>query len=226
MRKISLFIFIYFCISSQCHAAPCYGTRMPKKNQLFGGVQTYSVLERQLEADNGSMRGVQNFILISYGIFDWLSIDLKTAAGDVKQHPEGQDEIDYSAYLGGGYGFRIKLYAQDKTKMVFGFQHTSIHPHTVHIDGIKNKVVSDDWQFSLLISRNFSIIIPYLGTRWSRMDCIHWVNSVRNRKKSDSTRSVGLIVGTDIPLNETVWFNIEGQFFDTEAFATSLNFHF
>lgn len=199
---------------------------MPGKGKFFSGIQNHTVLKRYLEDHNGKIRSVQNFILISYGLFDWFSIDLKGGAGHVKHHPEGKDEIDYSTYLGGGYGFRIKLLQRNNTKMVFGFQHTSIHPHTTHIEAKKNKAVLDDWQFSLLASREFPIFTPYLGTRWSRMDCIHWVNNVRNRKRSDPTKNIGLIVGADIPLGDRVWFNIEGNFFDVDAFATSINFEF
>jgi len=226
MQKIFLYFLIYFLIAGPCCAAPCYGTRMPDKEKFFSGIQNYTVLNRYLKDHNGKMRSVQNFILISYGLFDWLSIDLKGAAGNVRQHPEGEDEIDYSTYLGGGYGFRIKILEENNTKMVFGFQHISIHPHTTHIAGKKNKAVLDDWQFSFLASRQFSLFTPYLGTRWSRMDYIHWVNNERSRKKSDLTKNIGLIVGVDIPLGERVWFNIEGNFFDVEAFATSLNFQF
>ena len=38
--------------------------------------------------------------------------------------------------------------------MVLGFQHISIHPHKSHQNGIKRKAVLDDWQFSLLASRD------------------------------------------------------------------------
>jgi hypothetical protein len=199
---------------------------MPEKNQLFGGVQTYSVLKRCLENQNGKMRSLQNFVLISYGIYDWLCIDLKAGEGYIKQQPSGAERIDYAAYLGGGYGFRMGLYDNQKTKIAFGFQHISVHPHKVHKNGIKRKSVLDDWQFSLLASRDFSRFSPYLGTRWSTMDYILWENGERNRVKSDRTKNAGLIVGVDIPLSEKAWLNVEGSFFDAEAFATSLNFGF
>lgn len=226
MLKILLYFFAYFFISNSCYAAPCYGTKMPEKNQLFGGIQTYSVLKRYLKNQNGEMRSLQNFVLISYGIYDWLCLDLKGGAGYIRQQPCGAERIDYATYLGGGYGFRMGLYDSEKTKIVFGFQHISVHPHKVHKNGIKRKSVLDDWQFSLLASRDFSKLSPYLGTRCSSMDYILWVNGERNRIKSDRTKNVGLIVGVDITLNEKAWFNVEGSFFDAEAFATSLNFRF
>ncbi len=227
MRRIFLlYLFVYFCISNSCYAAPCYGAKMPRNNQFFTGLQTYSVVNRYLINQNGKMRSLQNFVLISYGLFDWLCLDLKGGAGNIKQQSSGVERIDYSAYLGGGYGLRLRLYNSEKANMVFGFQHISIHPYKSHKDGIKRKAVLDNWQFSLLVSRPFSIITPYIGTKWSRMDYILWTNGERSRIKSDRTRNIGLIVGADIPLSKQSWFNIEGNFFDTEAFSTSLNFSF
>jgi hypothetical protein len=207
-------------------AAPIYGPRMPAKHQVFAGLQSYAVLNRSLENDNGRIHSLQEFFLLSYGITDWLSLDLKGGAGNVRQRSGTSPDINYPTYLGGGYGVRLKLYDVDQTKMILGFQHISIHPYTVSVGASKHKVVLDDWQFSFLVSHDLRYFTPYVGTRWSRMDEIHWVDTIRNRKRSDLTRSVGLIVGTDIPLSPRMWFNIEGQFIDATAVAGSINFSF
>jgi hypothetical protein len=226
MRKILLFFLICFCITNPSYAAPCYGTRMPQQKKIFAGIQAYSVFKRTLEKDYGKIRSLQNFFLLSYGIFDWLSLDLKGGAGNIKQRPKIGEAIDYLTYLGGGYGLRLRLYESDLTKMVFGFQHISIHSRTESLGGSKYKAVLDDWQFSFLVSHDFSIFTPYIGTRWSRMDNINWIDTVRNREKSDLSKSLGLIIGTDIPLNKKTWLNVEGQFFDATAIAGSVNFAF
>jgi hypothetical protein len=128
--------------------------------------------------------------------------------------------------LGGGYGFRLRLWEKEGLKAVFGFQHISIHPETVVVDNQKNKAVLDDWQFSLLVSYRFRLISPYLGTRWSRVDYIHWQDGTRNRVKSDRTKSVGLVFGCNLDLSKNIWLNAEGNFFDSEALAASLNYSF
>lgn len=225
MYRIWLCFLVYFWIVNSCSAAPCYGTRMPQKNGFNVGLQTHSVLDRDLIDRNGEMSSLQNFVLVSYGIFDWLCVDLKGGMGDIKQQSLGAERIDYSAYLGGGYGFRVRLLDSEETKIAFGFQHISIHPHKTHQNGIKRKAVSDDWQFSFIASRDFSIVTPYLGAKWSRMDYILWTNGERSRIKSDLTKSVGFVIGADIPMGERVWLNLEGNFFDSEAFAISLNFN-
>jgi len=200
---------------------------MPKQFKFFSGTQYYNIFNRYLDhPDNGKMRSQQEFILASFGVFDWLSIDLKGGAGDIKQKPENIDQRNYSAFLGGGYGFRLRLYDKDKIKAVFGFQHISIHPHIIHPAGVKNKAVLDDWQLSALASYEFKKITPYLGTRWSRCDYINWVNGERSRVKSDLDKSVGFIYGCDIAITDKWWVNLEGQAFDSDAFAASLNYSF
>lgn len=229
MQKVLLcflICFCIFCIASSGYAAPCYGTRMPEGKHLFVGLQAYSVFKRSLENDYGKISSLQNFFLISYGVFDWLSIDLKGGEGNINQHPRTSAGLKYPAFAGGGYGFRAKLYDTDKTKIVFGFQHISIHSHTISAGTSKNKAVLDNWQFSFLISRNFLHITPYLGTSWSRMDNIHWLNTVRKLEQSDIGKSTGLIIGADIPINKKSWFNLEGRFFDETSVAGSINFAF
>lgn len=226
LNKVLSCFLIYFCITTVGYAAPCYGPKMPEKKQFFAGFQTYSVLKRPLENDYGKVRSLQNFFLLSYGVFDWLSIDLKGGAGNIRQRPLSGSKINYSTLMAGGYGFRVRVYNSEKTKAVFGFQHISVHPETASVDGVKHKAVLDDWQFSLLVSRDFSIATPYIGTRWSRMDNIHWTNGSRKLEKSDLGKSVGLIVGADIPISNKIWFNIEGQLFDATALAASMNFAF
>ncbi|UCC94975.1 MAG: hypothetical protein JSW40_09240 [Candidatus Omnitrophota bacterium] len=226
MRQLFFAFILLNLLCYPSYAAPCYGTKMPKSRQFFSGAQTYSIFQRHLEDGHGELRSVQHFFLLSYGIYDWLSIDLKGGAGNIKQHPFEKDEVDYPSGFAGGYGIRLRLYEEEKVKVVFGFQHISVHPRRVRLGHQKNQAILDDWQVSLLGSYQIFSITPYVGTRWSRIDYIHWVEEDRKRRMSDSAKSIGLIFGFDIPLNEKVWLNIEGQFFDSEALAFSVNFEF
>ncbi len=208
------------------YAAPCYGTKMPAKSEFFSGLEAYLLFERNLEKDEGKIRSSQSFFLISYGIFDWLSLDLKIGAGGIKRYGAADDNINYSAKFDGGYGFRVKLYEKEKIKFVGGFQHISVHPFTVKLNNKKYKAVLDDWQASLLGSYDFSCITPYIGTRLSRTDYINWINDKRKRTMSDTGKSVGLIAGANIPVAEKMWLNVEASFFDSDALAVSLNARF
>lgn len=215
---------VFWC--SLTYAAPCYGTKLPQKKEFFGGFQTHAIFKRYLEDEYGKLRSAQHFFLLSFGVYDWLSIDLKGGAGNIKQHPLGTDEVDYTSNFSGGYGFRLKFYEREKLKMVFSFQHISTHPKSTHLGDVKNRAILDDWQWSLLASYDFKKFTPYLGTKWSRVDYIHWVGDQRKRRMSDLTKSIGLVMGLDIPLVKKFWLNLEGQLLDTEALAVSLNFNF
>jgi len=219
-------VFALSILHSPCHAAPCYGTKMPQKRQFFIGLQNYSIYKRYLEHQNGKLRSTQDFLTLSYGVFDWLSIDLKGGAGDIKQHPIGASEVRYDTNFAGGYGLRLKLFEKNNIKSVFGFQHISVHPDSAYVGAVKNKAILDDWQTSLLVSYDFKKIVPYIGTRWSRVDYIHTQDGNRKRIMSDLGKSSGLIVGFDLPVCKKFWLNLEGSFFDSEAAAFSVNFSF
>lgn len=226
LRQAGLILCTLVFFTTNIYAAPCYGTRLPKKRQFSVGLESYSIFKRYLENEYGKIRSLQQFVLLSAGIFDWLAIDLKGGAGNIKQRPSGSPEIDYPYGFSGGYGFRLKFYDAKNIRGVFGFQHISVHPGSRHVDGVKNKAILDDWQVSLLFSRSIGRFDPYVGTRWSRLDYIHRVGSERKRKMSDLTKSVGLILGLNLDLSKKSWLNLEGQFLDSQALAASLNHSF
>ncbi|MFH1504266.1 MAG: hypothetical protein ABIH08_02605 [Candidatus Omnitrophota bacterium] len=226
MRKVLLVIVLFFSISLTVQAAPCYGTKMPLKGKFFTEAQSYTLFKRYLKDNYGELRSRQHFLGFSYGVYDWFSLDLKIGTGNIKQHPLGRDEADYPSSFAGGYGFRLKLCDKEKIKAVAGFQHISVHPYTIDLGNEKNQSVLDDWQYSLLASYDFNRFTPYIGTKWSRVDYIHWVDEERKRKKSDLTKSIGLICGLNLPLTEKTWLNLEGHFLDEQALAVSLNYNF
>ncbi|MCM8757596.1 MAG: hypothetical protein NC900_05825 [Candidatus Omnitrophica bacterium] len=222
---IVLFVSILF-YAKRIYSAPCYGPHMPKEKSFVIGVQSHTILKRYLEDEFGKIRSLQNFILLSYGIRDWLCLDLKGGSGYIKQHPLNKDELDYSTGFAGGYGFRLRLYDQNNKKIIFGFQHISAHPKKVSSDNQKNEAILDDWQSSLLFSCEIMKFSPYIGTKYSRLDYIHRWDGQRKRRNSDLTKSLGLILGLDFNIDGRYWVNLETQFFDVEAFSLSINFSF
>lgn len=226
MRIVALGCVFLFFLSSVSWAAPCYGTTLPLKHRAVIGGQTHIIFKRYLEHEAGKIRSTQHFFLLSFGIVDWLAIDLKGGVGSVRQHPIASDELDYPAFMSGGYGFRLKIFEAQKTRAVFGFQHISVHPYSVNIGPTKHKTVLDDWQLSALASYALKNVTPYAGVKLSRCDYIHWVDGERDLVKSDTSRNVGLVCGLDIPLGKKLRCNIEGQWFDGEALAFSLNHQF
>lgn len=215
-----------FCARNVC-AAPAYGTRMPEAKAFFIGGQTHQVFERDLEANHGDIQSLQHFLNISYGVTDWFTLDLKGGAGNVAHDRLGLNDLDYASFVGGGYGFRVRLWETEKVKGVAGFQHISIHPYSRNVGEDKYKSVIDDWQLSATVSYQVGDRwMPYAGGKVSRMDNIQWTNGERDRIKSDESRAFGLILGADWEINEKVWINVEGQALDVQALSTSINVRF
>jgi len=226
MFRFVLGAILFLSFVLPCYAAPCYGTKMPEKMKVFMGLQYHNLFNRYLEDSRGKLKSQQYFLLLSWGITDWLSLDLKGGGGDIKQHPNGSGEVRYSPGFAGGYGLRLRLLEKESWKGVLGFQHISVHPKSRHVDNIRNKAILDDWQFSLLGSYKFKKFTPYLGARWSRVDYIHKVDTTRKRRMSDFTKDIGLIYGVDIPFCDKAWVNLEGNGLDSDAFAFSVNYAF
>lgn len=202
---VSVFSLVSFLDCPKVWSAPAYGTKMPANGKVFGGLQTYQILDRELEGGS-SFESAQYFALLSYGVFDWLSLDLKGGIGNADWQAENFSNASFSTFLAGGYGFRVRLYEnqEQNTKFVFGFQHISDHPYSIDRDndsrGEHFKVVVDDWQFSLLGSYQIQPVTVYAGGRWDRMDLITWVDSERNRIKPEDRW--GAIAGFDWNINE------------------------
>jgi len=226
MRRFLLCLLLTGSLAMEVHAAPCYGTRMPKQREFFSGLQSHAVFKRYLEAEYGKIRSTQHFLLLSLGLCDWLSIDLKGGIGNIKQRPVASAEIDYASGFSGGYGLRLRCLSRKDTRIAFGFQHISVHPDERAIGNVKHEAILDDWQVSLLLSQDIARFSPYIGVKWSRLDYIHKVDGNRKRWMSDLTKSIGAVWGADFSLTEKIWVNVEAQAFDGEAASLSLNYKF
>jgi hypothetical protein len=227
MRRLILLIIIYILTSTNAlvYSAPCYGTRMPEKGEFFSGLEGYYI-QRGLEKGQGKIKSAQSFFLISYGLLDWLSLDFKIGAGDIKKYDASQDNADYRARFDGGYGFRVKFLDIDKIRITGGFQHISVHPFNANLSGKKYKAVLDDWQGSILASYDFSRATPYAGIVASRTDYINWIDDDRKRHMSDNNKPVGLVLGADFDITDKMWINAETSLFNTKSLALSLNARF
>ncbi len=198
---------------------------MPEKGEFFSGLEGYYI-QRRLEEGQGKMKSQQSFLLVSYGIYDWLSLDLKIGIGGIKRYNAPDDNINYRPGFDGGYGFRLRLYEKDSIKVVGGFQHISVHPFTARLNGKKYKAVLDDWQGSILASYDFSRFTPYTGIVVSRTDYINWTDGIRKRHMSDRGKPAGLVLGSDFTITEKMWLNFETSLFNTKSCALSLNARF
>jgi len=209
-------------------ASPGYGTMIPEKNRIFMGLAHYLVQGKSLGSNLGSVHSHQNYLTLSYGITDWFSLDLKASLHGTFSHTSGAgDRLEYKIPVwGGGYGFRLQACESGAWRVVTGFQHFSIHPKAIEVNGEKSKGILEDWQGSALISYGLKRVTPYAGVRYTVMDYIHRRNDQRKMIKFDEDRRAGIITGLDIPLNDNVWINLESDWQDGGSAAAGVYYRF
>ena len=106
-----------------------------------------------------------------------------------------------------------------------GFQHISVHPEPKNQGGDKNEAIIDDWQFSMVASKDIGDFVPYLGARYGTLDFIRRTNEV-DRKRIKSEKNFGLIIGMDYWLDKRTKLNLEGAFLDGEEVAIGVTYDF
>lgn len=208
-------------------AAPCYGTHTPAKRKWFAGAEYNFVIERKLGHNQGRIRSPNQLLMLSYGVLDWLSIDLKGGSGKITYKDSEYADQDFSTSFAGGYGFRIRLWENKNKglKIVSGFQHISVHPRGVDTRDGKYTLVVDEWQGSCLGSIRIKQLDPYLGFKYETYDLIRWINSA-HRKRYKSEDNWGLVLGTDFWLNKNLKINLECHLLDEKAASISVGFDF
>ncbi|MBU1888176.1 MAG: hypothetical protein KKB46_03170 [Candidatus Omnitrophica bacterium] len=228
---LSLIIFSAFSLQpsafSPAYGAPAYGTHMPEKQHWTCGMEGDFIIDRNLDNDQGGSGVDKYFVTCSYGIFSWLSFDGKIGVGNVDWDRTSNSSLHYATNFAGGYGFRIKAFENDECdlKSVVGFQHISVHPDARNQDGTKHETIIDEWQGSFLVSKDMGCLVPYIGTRYGTMDFIKWENE-QDRKRIQSEKYYGVIIGLDFLLNERLKVNLEGAFVDGEEVAAGFSYDF
>lgn len=216
---------VFIVVSSRfCYAAPAYGTHMPKDRHWTWGLEADFLADRGLKDNQGSTSGNRFFLTGSLGIFEWLCFDGKIGIGNVEWHRTGASDLDYETNFAGGYGFRIKGYENKEwgIKTVAGFQHISVHPHGADEGNDKHQVIIDDWQGSLLVSKDMGKFVPYCGARYGTVDFIKWLND-HDRKRIKSEEYCGVVIGMDYWINDSTKINLEGALVDGQEFAIGIS---
>ena len=228
-RHLSLFIALLLVLlcSNISYSAPAYGTHIPDVQKWIWGLEGNLIIDRNIDNDEGGIITNRYFLTTSFGIFSWLSLDGKIGIGNVDWARNKGDNLDYSTNFAGGYGFRIKGYEDEKwgIKSVAGFQHISVHPEPNNQGGSKNEAIVDEWQGSVVVSKDIGYFVPYIGARYGTLDLIRRTNEV-NRKRIKSEKIYGIIIGLDYWLNKRTKINIESTLLDGEEVAFGISWDF
>jgi hypothetical protein len=197
---------------------------MPKEKKWILGLQGDFLIGRDMKDNQGETSGNRYFLTASYGVFNWICFDGKIGMGDVAWHNSDPGNMHFNSGFAGAYGFRIKGYENKKLgiKTVAGFQHISVHPPTVSPDSDHHRVIIDDWQGSVLASKDFDKFTPYIGSRYGTVDYIKWVNE-HDRKRIKSEDMFGAVIGFDYLIKKDIRLNIEYDFLDGEEVSLGVS---
>lgn len=222
-----LIILLFSAVTNRIHAAPAYGTDMPKKNNIIMGYQTNLLFKHRFKNSQGGIKSAQDFLDISYGVYDWFSFDGKLGVGNTFQDGGDFPVLHYGASFAGGYGFRILLFenSEYKTKAVFGFHHISVHPADAYKDGNKTETFLDDWQFDLLGSKKIAFLNPYIGFKAAEFNQGYRVNRGDKKRKFPRYHG-GTITGCNVKFKKDIFLNIEGRFIDETALNCGIYYSF
>ena len=208
-------------------AAPTYGTDMPPKGGVVTGYQNNIIFKHDLSDSYGSVRSDQHFYDISFGAGDRLSLDGKIGLGNILRKGGTHPKVYYDYGFAGGYGFRllVKDDPKNKIKIVAGFHHISVHPLSRNISGDKYESILDDWQCSLVSSRQVGIFSPFLGFKISKCDLLCRVNEI-DRKRRPPEHYAGVVVGCAARIKDSLSVRIEAHFIDESSLAAGIWYRF
>lgn len=229
MRNFIIHVIIVFMLSVSCplYAAPTYGTDMPYKGKYITGYQNNHIFKHDLGDSYGNVKSDQHFYELSYGVFDWLTLDGKIGFGNVKEKGGVHPKVDHNYGFAGGYGFRLKFLedAKNNVRVVGGFQHISVHPANRNLNGDKRMAIYDDWQLSLLSSKDIGRITPFAGAKLSLGNLIQKTNEI-DRKCRPPKYFAGAVIGCNLKLTKDIFVSVEGHFIDETSLSSGIYYKF
>lgn len=207
-------------------AAPSNGTRMPARGAVELGYEYNVIFKRPLDRSYGDLSGDAHFYTVTFGAWNWLSLDGKIGIGDVAQRgASGLPKLEYDTGFAGGYGLRIRAfdYKPWGLRGIIGAQHISVHPRDRSIDDDKYESFLDDWQVSALAVKDFKPLSVYAGIKGSDCEIVYKLNK-HDKKRRSSEQHIGLIAGLEYYcFGGKTRVGIEGRFFDETALSTSVS---
>jgi hypothetical protein len=229
MRKyLAYIITLLFLLSSfTIYAAPTDGTNIPYKGKYITGYQNNTIFKHDLAGSYGNIKSSQNYYTLSYGVFDWLTLDGKIGFGDVKEKGGDHPKVDHNYGFAGGYGFRLRVLddIKNKVSIVTGFQHTSTHPASRDLNGDKREAIYEDWQGSMVASKDIGRITPFAGAKISYGDLIQKTNEI-DRKVRPPAYYAGAIIGCNVKLTKNTYISVEGHFIDETSLSSGIYYTF
>lgn len=220
-----IILFLLSCLKT--YASPTDGTNIPYKGKYITGYQNNTIFKHDLAHSYGNVRSTQHYYTLSYGVFDWLTLDGKIGFGNLREKGGVHPKVEHNYGFAGGYGFRIRVLddAKNKIRIVTGFQHISAHPPSRNLNGDKREAIYEDWQASLVSSKDIGRVTPFAGAKVSYGNLIQKVNEI-DRKNRPPAYYAGAVIGCDVKLTKNTYLSVEGHFIDETSLSTGIYYTF
>ena len=229
MRKYLIYfiIIIFLLYSFKTYASPTYGTNMPHKGKYATGYQSNIIFKHDLSDSYGNVRSIQHFYELSYGVYDWLTVDGKIGIGNLRAKGGVHPKVEHNYGFAGGYGFRLRVLddAGNKIRVMTGFQHISVHPPSRNLNGDKREEIYEDWQASLLSSKDIGIFTPFAGAKISYGNLIQKTNNI-DRKNRPPAYYAGAVIGCNVKISKDLYISVESHFIDEVSLSTGIYYTF
>lgn len=229
MRNLIVYgtIAILLLTSYSLYAAPTDGTNIPYKGKYVTGYQNNSIFKHDLGNSYGNVRSDQHYYTLSYGVFDWLTLDGKIGFGSLREKGGVHPKVEHNYGFAGGYGFRLRVLddAKNKVRIVTGFQHTSTHPASRNLNGDKREAIYEDWQASLVSSKDIGIFTPFAGGKISYGNLIQKTNEM-DRKNRPPKYYAGAVLGCNVKITKNTYMGVEAHFIDETSLTSGIYYKF
>lgn len=222
------FLTIFLFLTKIALSAPTCGTILSEKNKFLLGVAINYIQKYEMKGavNKIDLKSKQAFLTVSYGLLNNLVLDGKLGIGDIRNDRVNNAEFDYKLGWGGGYGFRFKLYDNDKNKikLIIGAHHISIHPPEKDSDIKEYKAIIDDNQIEAFISKEYHCFFPYIGLKASRSRLLRRDNS--DTSSLHSPWKLGTILGFDWEVYKNTYLNLELHTIDETSCSMGVYYKF
>jgi hypothetical protein len=224
--RMIYFVLLEVILFSCCaYATPIKGPYFLRQGNMEMGTESNIIYRRDIEDITTKIKSNQYFYCIAYGLFDWLNIEAKFGTGDIANDQHTDQKFYYNYNWGGGYGVRLKVYENNKFKIISGVHHISIHPDpNKNTDGLTHRAILDETQFDASFALKGERLSPYLGGKVSFARLIRRIDGERATLKQEE--NYGIILGFDYMLKDNLRFNLESRFIDEYAVTCGLNYIF
>jgi len=84
-----------------------------------------------------------------------------------------------------------------------------------------SKFELEEWQIALEVAYQYKQIVPYVGVKYGDAtgEAVATINGAKFKNDFENEDNVGIFVGGDIIINDSITANIEGRFIDETALS-------